>query len=107
MYDSIMSNRLRCYAASVRLRPSGNGAIMLSVLSGLLVALNRRFINYVGNDFETVTHSYRGKFTVFINSKYLIERQIFIDNYERQNVELMSSIVSPGDVVFEDRKSVV
>jgi FkbM family methyltransferase len=74
---------------------------MLSVLSDLLVALNRRFINYVGNDFETVTDSYRGKFTVFINSKYLIERRIFIDNYERENLAVMSSIVSPGDVVFD------
>jgi len=74
---------------------------MLSVLSHLLVALNRRFISYVGNDFETVTDSYRGKFTVFINSKYLIERRIFIDKYESENLELMNNIISPGDVVFD------
>ncbi len=74
---------------------------MLRVLSSILLAIDRRFIKYVGNDFEIMTNSYRGKFTVFINSKYPIERHIFIDDYELENIKLMTKIVAPGDIVMD------
>ena len=74
---------------------------MLRVLFRILLAIDRRFIKYVGKDFEIVTNSYRGQFTVFVNSKYLIERHIFIDDYELENIKLMTKIVAPGDIVMD------
>jgi FkbM family methyltransferase len=96
---------LRRNAGSVTLRRldalSKIGAPVLPLLFRIFLAIDRRFIKYAGNNFETMTNTYRGKFTVFVNSKYLIERHIFIDDYELENIKLMTKIVAPGDIAMD------